>query len=189
MQSVNLDSLPKSSKLLGAHEKPILDSLTTHFQGLGYQAVPHVRFDLAWGAIISDLDLLLEKRGWITAIEVKSSHDRLGKARKQLQRISDYIDFAYVATERLPRKWDDPKIGVIHVTGSNVRFLKEAQRLTQKPRLGSLLALRKVSLLEIAGNPDGHQLSKYEIALRVHSIMDTKALRDRLKEVLFERPR
>ncbi len=103
-QLIKAGNILKSSKREGRHESVIIKKLAIFFENLGYQTIPHARFNIAWGNILSDVDLLVLKNDEIVAVEVKSSKDNLKRARKQIENIKDYVDYAYVATNYIPKK-------------------------------------------------------------------------------------
>lgn len=78
-------SILKSSKRIGKYEAPIIKKLEPFFQNQGFQVVPHARFNISWGNIISDIDLLLIKENKVGIVEVKSSHDNLKRAKNKFQ--------------------------------------------------------------------------------------------------------
>lgn len=166
---INPNFILKSKKRVGKHEEIIIKDLKRYFTDLGYFTIPHARFDIAWGSILSDLDLLLVKDDELILIEVKSSKDNLGRARKQIEEIEDFVDKAYVATNYYPSKWPSKKAGKIVVTNGEVEILKEAKILNRPPKLRTLLGLRKSSLHKLLDDSKNENvLSKYQIARRVY---------------------
>ncbi|MDG6949490.1 MAG: hypothetical protein JRM77_06570 [Nitrososphaerota archaeon] len=171
-----------SKKRLGVHEKRLIDSLAAWFLKLGYDVIPHARLNLAWGPVLSDIDLLAIKRGTVTVIEVKSENDNLSRAAHQLDKIIDFVDYAFVATERMPRQWDHGKFGLIRIRDGEIEVIRFAQRLARRPTLDSILALPKSSLLRTAGIRETDRVLKDEVARTIFSTMRTKELRAYLKE-------
>lgn len=172
----------KSSKREGRHESVIIKKLVVFFENLGYQAVPHARFNIAWGNILSDVDLLLLKNDEMVAVEVKSSKDNLKRARKQIENIKDYVDYAYVATDYIPRKFSLRNAGLIYVNGNTV-ILKKPKPLSDNPGLYSLDSLPKKCLCRWAKtqNQRYSQKSKLELASQ---IMNTDKLKPKVKEIV-----
>jgi len=149
---------------------------------LGYQAVPHARFNIAWGNILSDVDLLVLKNDEIIAVEVKSSKDNLKRARKQIENIKDYVDYAYVATNYIPRKFSLRNAGLIYVNG-NVVILKSPKLLSDNPRLYSLDSLPKKCLCRWAKTQNQSYSKKSKLDL-ASQIMNTGELKSKLKEIV-----
>lgn len=176
-------SILKSSKHEGRHESIIIKKLVVFFENLGYQTIPHARFNIAWGNILSDVDLLLLKNDEITAIEVKSSKDNLKRARKQIENIKDYVDYAYVATDYVPRKFSIRNTGLIYANG-NVVILKGPKLLNDNPRLFSLDSLPKKCLCRWAKtqNQSYSQKSKSEIANQI--LNHSGELKSKVKEIV-----
>lgn len=123
-------AVPRSAKREGVHEARIIRRLVPFFEAAGYDAVPHARFNIAWGSILSDIDLLLigrpvpaglaagpGGRQEVVAVEVKSSRDDLRRAAVQVGRLLDYADRAYVATDYTPRRFAVRGAGLIVVGG------------------------------------------------------------------------
>lgn len=142
---IQINNLLKSSKRKGKHETIIIDKLIPYFENLGYKVAPHARFNIAWGNIISDLDLLLIKNDLMILIEVKSSKDDLRRAKKQIANVEDYVDYVYIATNYYPRKFPFDKAGLLVVNGK-VEILKEPQLLSHYPKLTSVDGLHKKCL-------------------------------------------
>lgn len=137
-----------SSKCLGRHESVIIDKLVPFFKNLGYCVFPHSRFNIAWGNIISDIDLLAVKNNEITLVEVKSSKDNLGRAKKQLANIRDYVDYTFVATDYHPRKFPFRKAGWIYAN-ERVEIMKKAQKINNTPTYFSVDGIPKKCLFRL----------------------------------------
>ncbi len=173
----------KSSKREGRHESIIIKKLVVFFENLGYQAVPHARFNIAWGNILSDVDLLLLKNDEIVAVEVKSSKDNLKRARKQIENIKDYVDYAYVATDYVPRKFSLRNAGLIYVNG-NVVILKRPKLLSDDLRLYSLDSLPKKCLCRWTKTKNQSYSNKSKSDLAVHILHDSDRIKSKVKEIV-----
>lgn len=175
----------KSKKRIGKYEKIIIEELNDHFLKLGYSVVPHARFDVAWGSIVSDIDLLMIKNNKLIMIEVKSSKDTLSRAKNQINAVEDFVDEAYVATNYLPRKWPSMKAGRIIVTSKGVEVIKEAKKLERRPKLNTLLSLRRESLLRLSSDTMiiHKNMKKYEIASQILKD-NSKNLKLKLQEIV-----
>jgi len=133
----------KSTKSIGEYEEKIIQTLSKHFRSERYATFPHSSLNIAWGSIISDIDLLLVKGKSLTCIEVKSSRDNLARAKQQIDAIQDYVDFVYVATDRRVKNWENNNAGLIHVKGDEINIIKNAKRLSNKPRQYSIMTLKR----------------------------------------------
>jgi Holliday junction resolvase len=173
----------KSSKHEGRHESVIIKKLVVFFENLGYHAVPHARFNIAWGNILSDVDLLLLKNDEIVAVEVKSSKDNLKRARKQIENIKDYVDYVYVATNYIPRKFSLRNAGLIYVNGSVV-ILKSSKLLGDSPRLYSLDSLPKKCLCRWAKTQNHIYSQKSKLDLASQIIKDSDEIKSKVKEIV-----
>ncbi len=173
----------KSSKRIGKYESVIIEKLEPFFQSHGFQVVPHARLNISWGNIISDIDLLLIKENKIGIVEVKSSHDNLKRAKKQISNIKDYIDFAYIATDFKPRKLPISLAGWVFVE-DKVTVMKFPQIIHGKPSHYSIDSLPKKCLERYLDqkniSPKG--MSKYEITNNILSISDEN-LKDEVKSM------
>jgi Holliday junction resolvase len=179
-------NIRSSTKHLGAFEKKIIRSLVHFFELRGYDVVPHASLNIAWGSIISDIDLLLLKDGLLTCVEVKSHRDNLAKAIVQIEKVKDYFDYAYVATDRQIRGLDLSNLGLISVNGESVRLTRKAQRFENKPRLSSVISLKRKCLDRFVGSGDTHRanVNKYELARFVHEIRTNECNRSCLREIV-----
>lgn len=142
MRMIRAATVPRSAKREGVHEARIIRRLVPFFEAAGYDAVPHARFNIAWGSILSDIDLLLIGRPGaaaggpglgvrqeVVAVEVKSSRDDLRRAAAQVGRLLDYADRAYVATDYTPRRFAVRGAGLIVVgRGGRVDVVRAAPR-------------------------------------------------------------
>ncbi|EPA06872.1 hypothetical protein [Candidatus Nitrosarchaeum limnium] len=181
---INPENILKSTKRVGKYELDIIKDLQKYFSNLGYHAIPHARFDIAWGSILSDLDLLLIKNDQLILIEVKSSKDNLSRARKQIDAIEDFVDEVYIATDYEPKKWPSRKAGRIIVRDNYVNIIRESKILNREPKLKTLLVLRKSSLNSLLINSEsGNNLTKYQIARKIQQ-SNTRNLKNEIKQIV-----
>lgn len=178
------ENVAKSAKHLGAFEAKIIDTLTEHFQKSGYEVIPHSSLNIAWGRVLSDIDLLLIKDQLLTYIEVKSSRDNLARAHKQIDRIKDYIDYAYVATDKHVKKWNYRTVGLVFVKDKEVKVVRKAMRFQSKPRFYSVASLKKKCLVRFFGTGNPYLLyeNKYDMAEKVYTEKECNRLL--LKEIV-----
>src|SRR5687767_7045864 len=136
---IEAKNILRSTKAYGKYEKPLISRLKSFFVKRGYVAVPHARLNIAWGSIISDLDLVLVKNNALTIVEVKSSRDSIKRAQKQIHNVQNFVDFAYVAVERIPKNWkSDHRYGLITISASRVKIVQEASSLRTIPTMESM---------------------------------------------------
>ncbi|MDE1840723.1 MAG: hypothetical protein KGI09_02465 [Thaumarchaeota archaeon] len=182
---LNSQLILKSTKRSGKYEDAIINKLQAYFIKCGYETVSHARFDIAWGSILSDVDLLLIKNNQLILVEVKSSHDNLSRAKNQIRQIEDFVDLIYVATDYYPKKWPSRKAGRIVVKDDEVRILKEAKPLDKLPKLETLISLRRESLAKLLDKSENEikRLTKFQLAILVREI-NQHDLKDRLKELV-----
>lgn len=174
----------KSTKKIGKYEEKLIHSLIRFFKSKGYVTIPHSRFNIAWGSILSDVDLLLIKDNLLTYIEVKSSRDNFAKAAEQVDRVKDYVDYAYVATDKNVKKPELGKVGFIHILGEDVKVIEKAKRFSQNPRFLSVATLKKKCLLKFFMGQSFifKQISKYELAQNVY--LRKICTRDVIREIV-----
>lgn len=183
---VQAQNINGSTKRVGRYEAKIIQNLTPHFEINGYEAIPHAQLNIAWGSILSELDLLLLKDGMLTYVEVKSRRDKLSKALQQIERMKDYVDYAYVATNKLVRDWDIPEIGLISVNNDVVTFIRKPTRFRGSPRFSSIIALKKKCLTMFLGNGHAYRtyVNKYDLARYIYEVRKSECTRECLKEVV-----
>jgi len=176
-------SFLRSSKRIGKYEAPIIEKLEPFFQNQGFHVVPHARLNISWGNIISDIDLLLIKENKVGIVEVKSSHDNLKRAKKQISNIKDYVDFVYIATDFKPRKLPTPIAGWIFVK-DEVTVMKYPQTINKEPSHNSVGSLPKKCLERYLHhkNISSKGMSKYQITSSILSL-PVKNLKDEVKSM------
>lgn len=176
-------NIAKSTKHIGKYEERIIRTLSNYFHDNGYAVIPHSSLNIAWGSIVSDVDLLLLEDDALIYVEVKSSRDNLMRARQQIDRVMDYVDYAYVATDRKVKNWNIPKVGLIYVESETVTLVRKARRFSNKPRFYSIVALKKKCIARFFGNDNRHLMlvNKHELAQHVYS--QRKCTREHLREI------
>lgn len=175
----------KSSKKIGRHEEKIINQLESFFNDQGFHVASHARFNISWGNILSDIDLLVFKDNLLGVVEVKSSKDNLGRAQSQINKIKDYVDFVYVATDYLPKRFSIKNTGLIYVNGS-VNIIKRAKLLKDKPNLYSMYSIPKKCLCrisEVKGMGTSKNQQKEEIARKL-ILQASYRTREELKEIV-----
>lgn len=177
-----LTSISRSSKQIGRYEEPIIESSGKFFRDQGWSVFPHSSFNVAWGRILSDVDILMVKGDEVAAVEVKSSHDNLHRSHQQIRRVLDYVDYVYVATNTYPRKWRDEWAGLLYLGRNGVRCITKAKRIDRSVQFESIASLRKDCLLRSLGHKGNH-LSKYDAAELIASLGRNPGLKDWIKHV------
>jgi len=114
-----------SSKNLGDYEEPLMIKISEHFQELGFQTHPHSSLNFAWGGMVSDVDVLMVKDSLLHGVEIKSKKDNVKRAKKQIERLSHYVDYCYLAVEKMPKRLVE-NAGLIVVDDWGVKIIKEA---------------------------------------------------------------
>lgn len=182
---INPINVLKSSKKEGIHEAKIIKKLFPFFQNEGFTIIPHARFNIAWGNILSDIDMLLIKDDQIGVVEIKSSKDDLRRAKKQIDNLKDYVDFVYIATDYHPRKFPFRNAGLIHV-GEDICVIHTPKSLVNTPRLFSIDSLPKKCLCrmsEVKGIKYSKSTNKFELAEQILNNAQLE-LKQELKEIV-----
>ena len=181
---IKAENISKSTKHMGLYEEQIIRRLTDYFLEGGYEVIPHSSLNIAWGSVLSDIDLLLVKDQLLTYIEVKSSRDNLARAHKQIDRVMDYVDYAYVATDRKVRKWSSKNAGLIFVDSDKISVIKRGKRFQNKPRFYSVVTLKKKCLDRFFGMDNQCSMfeNKYNLAEYVYATRECN--RPLLKEIV-----
>lgn len=185
MSVIQPTNILTSTKREGRYEKSIIHKLKIFFENQDFHVIPHARFNIAWGSMLSDLDLLLIKDNMLTLVEVKSSKDNIGRVKKQFHSIQDYVDYYYIATDFLPKKIPLQDAGWILVT-ENIEIKNNPKKLERFPTLDSVLLLKKQSLHPLLGisESEAKQFSKYELAYKITQKSDKSHLKDSLKAIV-----
>jgi hypothetical protein len=175
-----------STKKAGRYEEVVIQKLIPFFIGKGYEVVPHSRLNIAWGPIISDIDILLVKNGLLTCIEVKSCKDKISRAPDQINQIQDFVDYAYVATEKTVKNWSTDNIGLILVSGQMIKIAKRAKKFTKKPKFLSVLCLKKNCIARMLASDTScfQHIDKYDLAKKAYSKKGGKCIRKYVREVV-----
>ena len=183
---VQAQNINESTKRIGKYEAKIIQNLTQYFEINGYEVISHAQLNIAWGSILSELDLLLLRDGMLTYVEVKSRRDKLSKALQQIERMKDYVDYGYVATNKLVKDWGIPEIGLISVQNDVVTFMRKPTRFRGNPRFSSIIALKKKCLTRFLGNGQALRtyVNKYELARYIYEVRKSECTRECLKEVV-----
>lgn len=183
---VQAENINTSAKRLGIYETRLIESLAQYFLIKGYKVVPHAQLNIAWGRVLSDVDLLLLKDGTLTYVEVKSREDKLLKALVQIERIKDYIDYACVATNKLVSNWNFREVGLIMVRDNAVTVVKKPTRFRSRPNFSSIISLKKKCLSRFIGNGSACRIyvHKYDLAQYIYTVRKYECTRECLKEIV-----
>lgn len=177
-----------SSKKMGRYERQLLRLLTSYFESEGFKVYPHVQLNISWASIISDVDLVAMRDDMLVGVEVKSRRDKFQYAFKQLDKIRDFFDRVYIASDKpkefLEKNCRDKKIGFLFIKNGKVTE-REGELLSTKPRHSTLVMLRKICLLRLAkavkGNSSGR---KSKLAFDILVGMRSKQLKSILKSIV-----
>lgn len=181
----NAVTLKKSCKAMGKYEAPLISNLCNHFVSSGFSAFPHVRLNVAWSSALSDIDALLIRDQTVVAIEVKSRQDNFSRAGYQLERLRDFVDYSYIAAEKIPHNFSDERFGLLLLNKGDIRIVKKAPALKYKPRIESLMALPRKCLVSFLGPSCPSRLTKHELATGIASAIDDDTIKKRMKAIVL----
>jgi hypothetical protein len=143
----------------------------------------HVRLNVAWSSVVSDVDVLATNGLDLIAVEVKSSRDNLARASKQLHALDSYVDYVYLAMEGTKETTIDKKIGILLVQGNYVVCPRPATRLTGRPDIVAMARLQRICLSRIS--PERQWFgSKLSLAETARGALDEEGLRRCVGEVV-----
>lgn len=151
---------------MGPYEKDLLKTLKMHFEDRGFKVHDHVQLNVSWANIISDVDIVLESENHLFGIEVKSKRDNLKRLAYQIDKMSDFFDGVYVATDN--PKWMsrkelvDQRVGILIINGLQIAE-RACQFAIPKPRTSTLMQLRKICLSRLSGIVNGRATGDKEM--------------------------
>lgn len=186
---ITVSSLSASPKKEGKFEKEIIPKFALFFQEKNYETKKHVSINLAWGKVVSEIDLIAIKNDEIIIIEVKSKKDKIFRAKNQLEKIRPLVDYCFIASDTLV----EPEqialdTGILYLNDENIRLIRDAKRIYEPISKDFLLTLKKESLINIYKDfPKRHNMTKNELASIVIENTDPLELKERVKEVVFSK--
>lgn len=173
---------------MGRYERELSGILTSYFESKGFKVYPHVQLNISWGSIISDVDLVAMRNDILIGVEVKSERDKFKNAFRQINKIRDFFDRVYIASDKpkefLEENWQDKRIGLLLIKNGEVSE-RGGQLFQTKPRHSALVMLRKNCLLRLAKasrvNSNGN---KSKLAFDILMGMRSEQLRIILKSIV-----
>jgi len=184
--AINISSIKKSTKREGKYEKELLLILNNYFLKNGYNITSHVSLNFAWGSVLSEVDILALKYDKITIIEIKSKHDKILEANKQFNKIKNYIDYYYIASNsNINENNFNEKIGLLKIN-DDIKILKNAKYLNNKIIKNDLLKLRKKCLIKMCVKTDSNiYINKEKLSDIIIRTYNDDKLKKTIRKVLF----
>ena len=176
----SLESVLPSTKVLGRFERPAIESVARYFSRQGYLVAQHVRLNVAWSSILSDVDVLATDGTDIIAVEVKSSRDNASRATRQLRALRSYVDYLYLAIEGNHVVKPERNVGLLLIQGDEVVCTRTAMRQVKLPDVASLVRLQRICLSRISSNGRKYP-TKMDLAREAHG-----SLKGNLRRCLSE---
>lgn len=184
---LSLSSLEKSPKHNGVYEDRIIDRLGKYFKEKNYCVKKHISFNIAWGKVLSEIDLILLKDNEITIIEVKSKKDDINKSYDQIQRFKKYADYIYVASEVILKKSEFCDfVGLIYVN-KNIIFIRHPLRINNVIKKRNLEKLKKKCLRKLLNHHNKlySGLTKKELVDLIFQSYKKNVIYDKFKQIIF----
>lgn len=173
---------------MGRYERQLLGILTSYFESKGFRVYPHVQLNIAWGNIISDVDLVAMRDDMLIGVEVKSRRDKFKHAFQQIDNIRDFFDRVYIASDKpkrfLEKNWQDKRVGLLFIENGKVTE-REGEQLVGKLDHSTLVMLRKICLSRLANAIKGNGAgNKSELASDILTVMRGEHLKLILKSIV-----
>jgi len=146
---ITVASLSVSPKREGKFEKDIIPRVARFFQERNYETKEHVSMNLAWGKVLSEVDLVAVKNE-IIIIEVKSKRDKITRAKKQLDKIRILSDYCFIASDTIVEPEQlAPDTGILLLKGDTISITREAKKIDEPVSKNFLLSFKKSHLSEL----------------------------------------
>lgn len=149
--TLGISSLKKSPKLNGKYEEKIISKVYDDFYNQGYEVRKHISLNIAWGSVLSEIDLIAIKDNLITIIEVKSKKDKIPHAKIQFDKIKQHTDYYIVASDEKIKDYALPyEIGIIYIDKDyKLNSIRKPSLLKHEINKSSLKKLKKSDLIKI----------------------------------------
>lgn len=184
---ISLSALEKSPKKEGKLERDIIPKVAKFFRERRYETKEHVSMNLAWGRVLSEIDLIATKEEKIAVVEVKSKRDKVIRARRQLDKMRSLADYCFIASETIVREScfsDDT--GILLVGDDRIWLIRDARKLNEPVTKGTLLSLKKECLMELSGEAGlCRRMSKDSMADFLLDNVSARDLKRKVKGVVF----
>lgn len=163
--TLNISSLNKSPKIEGRYEVFLKEAIIKYFVNKNFEVRTHVYFNIAWGSVLSEIDILALRDDKITIIEIKSKRDKLIHVKKQYNNIKAFIDYYYIASDNDINifKFND-EIGIIKIDDDDIAVIKKAKQINHDITINDLIKLKKSDLLNIIGSSKYKRLNKRKLS-------------------------
>jgi len=146
---ISLSTLNHSPKKNGRYEEVLIDRIFNYYKERRYNIRKHVAFNIAWGSVISEIDLILQNYNEITIFEIKSKQDKIQKAHIQIEKFKKYADYIYIVSDSLiDRNMFEEEIGLIYIN-RNIDILREAKKIFYNIEDKDLKKLKKACLFKL----------------------------------------
>lgn len=184
--SISMSALKKSSKKEGKYEKYLVEYTSTFFLKMNYEVKKHISLNFAWGSVLSEVDIIAFKNNNITIIEVKSKNDKITHAKNQFNKLKNFIDYFYVASNgNINNNNFGEDIGLIKIN-NDIKIIKPARLLNNKILCEDLLRLKKKCLIMLNNGEKGEKhLLKKDIVKRVLTKYDGNKIKIKVKKIIL----
>ncbi len=178
-------SLKKSNQNRGKYEEKISPILTKYLVEEGYQVKNHVSLNIAWGTILSQIDILGIKENELTIFEIKTKQDNLSSYRKQYNKIKNFIDYYYIVVEKeINLNHIEKEVGLIQIKDNIIEIRKKAKKQPENIKPESLEMLKKSDLL-ILSNKKSKKI-KNEVSKEIlHEYQNLEKLKKEIQKIIL----
>lgn len=148
--NITVASLSISPKREGKFERDIIPKVARFFQERNYETKEHVSMNLAWGKVLSEIDLVAVKHEEIVIIEVKSKRDKITRAKKQLDKIRILSDYCFIASDTMVKP-DQLALdtGILFLREERISIIREAEKVNEPVSKNFLLSFKKRHLNDL----------------------------------------
>jgi hypothetical protein len=187
--SITISSLAISPKREGKFEKEIIDKVALFFREKGYETKEHVSMNLAWGNVLSEIDVIAIRNEEIVIIEVKSKRDKINRAKKQLDKIRIFADYCFIASDIAvePTRFADDT-GILLLQEGKTTIARDAIKIGDQVSRNFLLCFKKRHLNELGKEFGSKQsMSKKELTSFLVEKVGPNDLRRKVRSIAFSK--
>lgn len=183
---IGISSLNSSPKKEGKYEKVIILKTLEFFIKNGFFVRKHLCLNVAWGRVLSEIDIVAIKNNEIIVVEVKSKKDKIKKANKQINKLKSFVDYAFISSDvMIDKNLLDEEIGILLVSGK-VDVIREPKKLNKNITKNTLMKLRKKCLLMFfKNNKKINKINKNELIKIIFKKYSDYEIKNKVREMVF----
>lgn len=144
---LSLATLSHSPKKEGRFEKDIIPKVASFFRLKNYETKEHISLNLAWGKVISEIDLVAANQNEVIIVEVKSKRDKISRARKQLDNVRIFSDYCFIASDTIVNQNQlASDTGILFLNKDEIISIRQPKKINDSVTKDFLLKLKKTDL-------------------------------------------